>query len=199
MQNLAEIERIMGACIGNAEELLNAAKGVARNGSNRIAYHLTALALEEIGKSSMIFMSSLHEIKEEEGKRPIDWIDDHERKLFWAIWSPRFDRAAPLQSFHEATHIAKHIHETRLSTLYVDPKNLGARSRIGPDEFQNLLNLAEAHLEIRKAKTFRELTEQEKLELDWFFVATEDEQLRPIVFSKTSLEKQAGDPGGWIQ
>jgi AbiV family abortive infection protein len=130
MASLTEVERITVACTNNAEELLNAAKEVARNGSNHIAYHLAALALEEIGKSAMIFMSSLREPRKEEHRPPSDWIDDHERKLFWAIWSPKLDKEAPWQGIQQAMDIARHIHETRLATLYVDPKDLDSRSRI---------------------------------------------------------------------
>lgn len=73
-----ETERARAACVENAEALLTAATVVAAQpGSNHIAYHLAALALEEIGKSSMIFMSSLRTPGDEERKRPIDWIEDH--------------------------------------------------------------------------------------------------------------------------
>lgn len=125
MENRAEIERIMASCIQNAEELLNAARAVPKGG-NHIALHLTALALEEIGKSSMIFMSSLRDPGPagEGRKRPVDWIEDHGRKLFWAVWSPRFDKEAPWQGIQQAMTLAKHIHEARLATLYVDPMKI---------------------------------------------------------------------------
>jgi len=50
-----QIARIRAACVENAEALLNAATVVAAQpASNNIAYHLAALALEEVGKSSVI-------------------------------------------------------------------------------------------------------------------------------------------------
>src|SRR6266849_836542 len=154
MENRTEIERITVACLQNAEELLNAAKAVEKQGSIHIAYHLAALALEEIGKSSMIFMSSLRSPRdeEEERKRPVDWIDDHERKLFWAIWSPGCDKEVPWQGIQQAMDVAKFIHETRLETLYVAPADPGARTRISEEQLQNLLRLTEAHLGMEKAK-----------------------------------------------
>ena|ERR1022692_118747 len=201
MAGLTEVERITVACTNNAEELLNAAKEVARNGSNHIAYHLAALALEEIGKSAMIFMSSLREPRKEEHRPPSDWIDDHERKLFWAIWSPKLDKEAPWQGIQQVMDIARHIHETRLATLYVDPKDLDSRSRITSSELQVLLGLTEAHLGMEKAKKVRDLTDEQKSDLDWFLIATDDPQLRPMIFSKGSLEKQAefkNEPADWV-
>ena len=203
MENRTEIERIMAACIQNAEELLNAARAVPK-GSNHIALHLTALALEEIGKSSMIFMSSLRDPGQgdEDRKRPVNWIEDHERKLFWAVWSPRFDNDAPWQGIQQAMNLAKHIHEARLATLYVDPADPDARTRILDAELENLIELTEARLDMEKAKKLRELTDEQKSDIDWFFFASEDPQLRMMIFSNGSFQKQAEfkeDPDRWIR
>ena len=153
----------------------------------------------------MIFMSSLREVPlDTERKTPIDWIDDHERKLFWAIWSPNFDKDSPWKGIQLAIDLAKRIHENRLATLYIDPDDLDARLSITEQELGNLISATKARLEMEKLKKVRELTLDEKKELDWFFVATEDPQLRQLVFSKGSLEKQAefekaNNPSGWIR
>src|ERR1035437_7235555 len=176
-----ETERVRAACVENAEALLNAATVVAAQpGSNNIAYHLAALALEEIGKSSMIFMSSLRAPGDEERKRPIDWIEDHERKLFWAIWSLRIDGKNPTKGIQQAFEIAKHIHETRLATLYVDPGDPDARKRVSDEEVQNLLKLTEAQLGLEKLKKTREMSDEDRADLDWFFAATDDPYLKTI-------------------
>jgi AbiV family abortive infection protein len=192
MQSQAEVERIRTNCIENAEELWNAALLVAEQHRNHIAYHLAALALEEIGKSSMVFMSSLRSGRGDgaEGKRPIDWIDDHERKLFWAIWSLRFNKGDPSKSIQQSIDIAKFIHETRLNTLYVDVNDPAARTRISDDEVQNLLKLTEAQIGLEKAKKPRDMSDEEKADLEWFFAATDDPYLKTIVFSKGSFDKQ---------
>jgi hypothetical protein len=60
---VADIDRInpvIQACLLNAEHLLNAAKDVRKPGQNHIAYHLAALALEEIGKITMLVVSAVH-------------------------------------------------------------------------------------------------------------------------------------------
>ena len=88
-----KIEPILEACLANAERLIESAKAVrSLPGCNHIAFNLVVLALEEIGKSILLFQESL-DVKHfprngEEAKRPLEWIDDHERKLFWAIWFP---------------------------------------------------------------------------------------------------------------
>ena len=198
-----QIARIRGACAENAEALLNAATVVAAQpGSNNIAYHLAALALEEIGKSSMIFMSSLRATGDEERKRPVDWIEDHERKLFWAIFAMRMDGGNPTKSIQQAFDIAKHIHETRLATLYVDPDDPDARKSVSDEEVQTLLNLTEAQLGMEKLKKPREMSDEDKADLDWFFAATDDPYLKTIVFSKGSFEKQAefgDDTLAWVR
>lgn len=186
------IARIRAACVENAEELLNAAAVTAKQeGSNHIAYHLAALALEEIGKSSMIFMSSLRTHGDEERKRPVDWIEDHERKLFWAIWSLRMDGSNPTKGIQQAFEIAKHIHGTRLATLYVDPRDPDARKRVSDQDVETLLKLTEAQIELEKLKKPREMSEEDRADLDWFFAATDDPYLKTIIFSKGSFEKQA--------
>ena len=187
-----EIERIRAACVENAESLLNAATTMAgQQGSNHIAYHLAALALEEIGKSSMIFMSSLRTPGDEERKRPVDWIEDHERKLFWAIFSLRMDGKNPTEGIQQAFEIARHIHETRLATLYVDPGDPDARKRISDEEVLHLLKLTQVKLDLEKLKRPRTMSDEEKAELNWFFAATDDPYLKTIIFSKGSFEKQA--------
>lgn len=202
MQDRAEIDRIMAACLSNAEELLNASKVVAQSGSNHIAYHLAALALEEVGKASMIFMSSLRDPTEEEKKRPIDWIDNHERKLFWALWSLRFDSDEPTKGIKQALDIARIIHQTRLAAMYVELGDPDARTRIDAEQVRNLINLAEAQLELQKLKKPRDLSDELKSDMEWFFAASENPQLRAIIFSKESFEKQAEfetEPIQWLR
>ena len=81
MKNVDEVMPAIQACLANAQKLIEAAKVTSTPGSCHIAYHLAALALEEIGKSSMVFMSAITPLPSEERELlgPINWIDDHER------------------------------------------------------------------------------------------------------------------------
>jgi hypothetical protein len=84
-------EAFMPAIEACLEKLITAAKASALPGSYHIAFHLATMALEEIGKSSMIFIDAIDHKPvggDEETNTPLKWVDDHERKLFWAIWLP---------------------------------------------------------------------------------------------------------------
>ena len=69
MKSFQEVTPAIQACLINAEKLIEAAKATSKPGSYHIAYHLAALALEEIGKSSMVFMSALNPQQLEEGEQ----------------------------------------------------------------------------------------------------------------------------------
>src|ERR1700674_1021211 len=99
MNGLDKITPVINACLSNAEHLLNVARVARGPEQNHIAYHLAALALEEVGKASMLGIDSLRRSRvnktegpDDEERRPADWIEDHERKLFWALFTPMFGR-----------------------------------------------------------------------------------------------------------
>src|ERR1017187_4533198 len=116
-----KIEPILEACLANAERMIESAKAVRSvPGCNHIAFNLAVLALEEIGKSILLFQGSL-EIKHlprngEEAKRPLEWIDDHERKLFWAIWFG--DEGLDWRTIPQSMEAAPRLHLKRLAVLY---------------------------------------------------------------------------------
>jgi AbiV family abortive infection protein len=123
MATIEEIEPILNACLLNAERLLSSAKLVMAPGQYHVGYHLAALAMEEIGKAGLIFVESmdLKNEPEQEDSRLSKWMEDHERKLFWAIWLPAFGIEADWRTIPKHMEFAKGIHETRLQTLYFDP------------------------------------------------------------------------------
>src|SRR5687767_8437716 len=83
------LQEAIEACIANADELMIGAKKLFADRLYRLAYHLGVLALEEVGKSSILAMRYVarqggRELPGSIGKA----LDDHVRKLFWAIWGP---------------------------------------------------------------------------------------------------------------
>lgn len=82
MATIEEIEPILNACLLNAERLLSSAKAVMAPGQYHVAYHLAALAMEEIGKAGLIFIESmdLKDEPEEEESRLSRWMEDHEHE-----------------------------------------------------------------------------------------------------------------------
>jgi AbiV family abortive infection protein len=190
MQARKDVEPIIEACLSAAEKFIEAAKAITKPGSYHIAYHLAALALEEVGKASMVFMDAIHPPQKEGGSRsPIEWIEDHERKLFWALWLPSFHHEAHWKTIPVAMNLAGQVHETRLQTLYVDPTNLNAPSEITEEQVNGIIDLADVCVRMERTKSFRELTEQERSDMEWFFAATNDMRLRPLIFSKGSMDK----------
>jgi AbiV family abortive infection protein len=203
MKSIQEVTPVIEACLINAEKLIEAAKVTSKPGSYHIAYHLAALALEEIGKSSMVFMSALNprQVEESEQVGPIKWIDDHERKLFWAIWLPRHENLRDWKTIPESLEIARTIHENRLQSLYIDPASPDLAG-ISGEQASGLISLADARLNMERLKTFEELDDMRKAELQWFFAAIDNPELRRMIFSKGSLDKQAefgDDFGGWMK
>jgi AbiV family abortive infection protein len=203
---MKKVEKVMPAieaCLQNAEKLILAAKGAAVPGSYHIAFHLAVLALEEIGKSSMILMDALDPRSTTEDNRAttLKWIDDHERKLFWAIWLPEQTVLRDWKTIPDAMSFARDIHKQRLETLYVDPSNLNT-SAVSEDRAERLINAAEVSLKLERLKELRELDTDKQALLQWFFAATDDPRLKPMIFSKASLDKQAefgNDYGAWMK
>jgi AbiV family abortive infection protein len=203
MTSIQEVTPAIQACLKNAEKLIEAAKATSKPGSYHIAYHLAALALEEIGKSSMVFLSAINPRQTEEGEQvgSIKWIDDHERKLFWAIWLPRHENLRDWKTIPESLEIARRIHEKRLESLYVDPASSGLAG-ISGEQANGLISLADARLNMERLKGFEELDDVRKAELQWFFAAIDNPELRRMIFSKGSLDKQTefgADFGGWMK
>jgi AbiV family abortive infection protein len=204
MKNPEEFKPAIKACLQNAEKLIAAAKASAVPGSYHIAFHLATMALEEIGKSSMIFLDALEPtsaIAHEETKTPLKWIDDHERKLFWAIWLPGRESLRDWRTIPAALDFARGIHKDRLDTLYVDPSNLNAPT-ISEERAKSIIAAAEARLNMERIKGFRAMGADEQDLMYWFFAAMDDPRLKPMIFSKGSLDKQAelrDDFGAWMK
>jgi AbiV family abortive infection protein len=199
-----KIEPILESCFANAERLLDSARAVrAVPGCTHISFNLAVLALEEIGKSILLFQESL-EIKSvpragEETRRPLEWIEDHERKLFWAIWFG--DASLDWRTIPKHMETARFLHFQRLRVLYYDPTQQDAQAEISDEYLSACIDMADARLKSEKAKKYKELAEQDRSDIQWFFVASEDPQLKPFIFSMGSMEKQAefNEGAGWIK
>jgi AbiV family abortive infection protein len=83
-----KLQRARALCLEQAESFITAANHLG-GGTEwpHIVYHLSLLALEEVGKASMLGARTI-------GHTSLDgtWIerslDNHKRKLQWAVWSP---------------------------------------------------------------------------------------------------------------
>jgi AbiV family abortive infection protein len=207
MDEFDRVRPLVDACLLNAERLLNVARDAYKPGQNHIAYHLAALALEEVGKASIFTVNAIHDsrvamgLEDKDEKRPAEWIEDHERKLFWALWLPNFgSRTMSVEEFRSFQELARKIHGLRLATLYVGPESLGIE--VTDQEVKSLIDLTEARLEMERANGRRAPEPEVQADLDWFFRASEHPFLKTVVFSRVSLDKLAeldGDSRKWVR
>lgn len=210
MEGSNDTKRVVQACLENGEQLLAVAKDIHRPEQKHIAFHLATMALEEVGKASMVAVSSLRKYPppnladdEDEERRPVDWIEDHERKLFWALWIPTFrTEKISVDQMRQFQTMARRIHEVRLATLYVSPEDLEAPRQIADEDLRALIELTTARLEMEKLKAFRDLDEATQQNVDWFFRTVDNLELRNLVLGNPSLAKLAelgGDTHQWIK
>src|SRR5574341_1393393 len=113
-----ELKRIRDITLENAESLLTAGKHLVGRQFDHIRYHLATLALEEVGKADLMVMKHAARMHGGTGE-PIDrYLDDHVRKLFWALWGPSFGREKLTRDQIESYRgLATSIHERRLHYL----------------------------------------------------------------------------------
>ena len=72
----------MKACIDHARALLDSARAVQAAGHPNVAYHLAALALEEIGRRDLIGVQSLASRQLDPQAWAVKHTQDHIKKLF---------------------------------------------------------------------------------------------------------------------
>jgi AbiV family abortive infection protein len=189
-------------CAENAGEHLAAAGVLRRTGHNNLAFHAAILALEEIGKATLIGMSHRELPSSEPDYVKPDWFEDHAKKLFWALWSVSFGAAgitpAEVEDFR---HIANNIHSRRLNAIYVDPASPALPERIPDEEVDRVINLAKYRVEREKHSFLEEMNEQDRSDLNWFIEATDDPKLGGLIFGENSLTHLAtvgGNVRQWV-
>ncbi len=184
----------MRACVEHARDLLASARAVQREGRPNIAYHLGALALEELGRRQLLVIKDMESHRVVPKAWPEKHTQDHVKKLFWCFFGGHFSAEQPsVDDFHAIQGLATRVHETRLEGLYVGVSADGIsipKDAISADETQRLLDAAEAKLAVVDAAGPPHPLTAEELELQrWFLNATEDKEQRRQIFSKTSMDK----------
>src|SRR5258706_1443773 len=172
-------------CLDQAQSFVDAATQLDSTRWPHIVYHLSLLALEEIGKASMLNARMVKHSSLDPAFLD-SWFNDHRRKLQWAIWSP-MSRLSP-QDFVAARQFAADAHAMRLASLYVDVENLTDISegeRAQPDDAEQVLSLARARLDLERAAgaTTGKLDELGK----WFLDAIADPDRSRIIMSHPFL------------
>lgn len=193
--------RTVDLCRSHAGDLLRAAKRVLNDeGLPHLAYHFATLALEEVGKAGFLQVRALIE-----DTRDTSWInkrlDDHEAKIFWALWTPGFGRTGMSKEQFEAIRsTAKRVHQNRLGGLYVssDPSAPAPNEVVTRQDAETLIGLVEARLGLEVS---REALITIDDDLKWLMTATDDPEKFRLIFGSKSLERLAemkGDTRAWV-
>jgi AbiV family abortive infection protein len=118
------------ACFEHAGDLIKAAERMLSEAPSlpNIAFHLTLLAIEEMGKAGLI---SSREVAA--GNRDTAWIDkrleDHTFKLLWGLWTPEMHAAAKVspERFEQLKQFAQKAHVQRLDASMLVKRLVTAR------------------------------------------------------------------------
>ena len=203
MTTIDHKNKIIKNCLKNAESLIASAEELAeKRGRRHVAYTLAALGLEEVGKASIL--KSMFAI-EESGIEPLREVnmgmDDHVRKLFWAIWGASFTKEKITQdSSNQYKGIANDIHTKRLEYLYADISNSN-RPTIRKEELDNIVRLARARLMMEKSYGLLNRLDGEKARrMKWFLESSQDSEMRKLIFGNPSIRKleELKDSTDWI-
>lgn len=198
-----EIQQIRKACLANAESLLSVAERELGKQVDHICFHLALLALEEIGKSILVTIGFTVSVagKEKGGLQVA--LDDHVKKLFWALWGGSFrDNRFTKEQIEQNRGLANTLHDKRLLYLYTNPNNpTSPSSRVTRDETEKLIKLTRARLELEKLTELATFEDEDIKNLTWFFKATDDPDKRKYIFGSVSIKKLEEVQNGkeWIK
>ena len=196
------------SCIANAAELIAGAQAMLEQSPTlpNISFHLSLLALEELGKADFYVAAQLN-VNDKSDAWIQKKLEDHVFKINWALFSPYFDRTElDPKEFDRISKFAKDAHERRINSLYVDVIK-GAElpsagsTEISLAEARETLELAIGGLEHFSSKPSPDLDAQDELQR-WFVETVNDPEGKKVLFSKTFVEKLRkcdGDFRGWAQ
>ena len=187
--------------LDHAADLLSGAQLLA-DGFAHLAYHLAVLALEEVGRASLIVMQAIADGDDGGARRFERAAADHVRKLFWALWGPSFGRELiTREQIEEIRGLATAIHETRLAGLYYGgPDTTPPRDAIDAAEATTVLKLARSRLELERAHDWVQPDSDQAADLAWFIEATADPETRRMIVGNASMRKltELGSAPRWI-
>jgi AbiV family abortive infection protein len=186
-------------CLDHAKAFIEAAERLGA-GWPHIVYHLSLLALEEVGKASMLGTQTIHH-EHLHGSWIERSLDSHRRKLQWAVWSPmvRIDPA----DFEAARQFAERAHAMRLASLYVDSNadltDLPPSEQVRREDAEQALSLARARLDHERehgtpSGELDDLTE-------WFLDTMADTDRSRLLLSGpfiAQFEAMKGDARAWV-
>lgn len=198
---LESMNRFRHLCLKNAEDAVRAAEVLQSIDLFHFAYHLAVLSLEEIAKIFIAWHQSNRIEKWDRETMNIP-LDDHVKKIFWAIWFPSMgSEIITKELWNETKNLASSFHKKRLDAIYTDISDtIPSVGKIQKKESEQLISFTKARLQL--AKIDGEYTEgpESNSDLDWFTAAV-DSTKSSFIFGDKSQEKliELGDPKAWIK
>lgn len=191
-------------CLVNAEDAIKTAVLLVDKNVNHIAFQLAVLGLEEIGKIFVGWynLNSTETWGKENYNIP---IDDHIKKLFWAIWGPSFgNEKFSKEQMDEIKGFATKLHNKRLDVMYTElTDTIPSSQKITTEELGIYLNMAKSRLELAKneGEEPKEPDAETELEIQWFMGASDHPEKRNFIFTSQSQEKliEFGAIKPWIK
>lgn len=172
-------------CNQNAKDALKAAELLIGKDVNHIVFHLSVLALEEIGKIFILWFNLSSEETWDKDKSKIP-LDDHIKKIFWAVWGPPFSK----EIIDETTNMASQLHNKRLDSLYTDLLDIDvSASKISDNEVLACMNFVKSRLELSKIEGEIDENNQPSELAIWFHKITDILEKRTFIFSNAAQEK----------
>jgi len=188
-----DVLKVIEACKVHARDLYRGAQELREQGLPNLAYHLGTLALEEIGKAQLIGMQAMS--KRDESSSWFDkQLDDHIKKLFWALWGPMLRRRPDMKEIEALRGLASTIHENRLRGLYVPSTAVGfiaPRDAVSKESLDGLMNLVEARIGMEPPTPSGEYGPEDLELIQWFSSVSDDPEKRKFLFNSGSFEKMA--------
>jgi AbiV family abortive infection protein len=197
--------RALVVCLDHAQDLISAAEAVLAADKPNIAYHLAALALEEVGRHELLLLGRGAAREPVPPTWPVKHRQDHVQKLFWAFFGAAFGREVlTKKAWDEMREMAEVIHATRLAGLYAEDEDGNVqvpRDAIPREQAENLVALARARLGITRSYEARqEISEADRELQAWFLGISADEKRRAFLFTAPSMAKLAElqDARAWM-
>jgi AbiV family abortive infection protein len=202
---MTDTNQSIRVCFDNARDLLRAAKRVLTDEQlPNVAFHLAILALEEVGKGTLVGTRAIARSADDEGVFVSNKLDDHIFKLFWALWTPSFARGKVDQKeFESLRGLARNMHDDRLAAMYVsaDASETGVPlQNISADRAQKIIDLVEARLGMETSRDWQAIDLSKGSVMRWFLDAANDPEKRNLIFGQKSFEKLAelGQMRDWM-
>lgn len=185
--------------LAHADDLVAAARLLIAQFPH-LAFHFAVLALEEVGRSTLLVMLEVAG-EQREGSGLEDAAEDHVTKLFWAFWGPSFGRTVITRAqIEQERDLVRSVNEQRKAGLYFDPYAAPPRDAISNEEAQSLIDMAAARIGMERARAWGPLDDDRSADVRWFVAHTRDRDSRRQIMSKASMEKLAelGSVPKWV-